>query len=186
MRRRSDSGPGTSVLLLVLRARLPGPRSRHHGRSFAPTSTSSSSMSSCVIAGVAVRRTVVLTAADFEVREDDKPQQVTSFDVEEVATHRSPPAPSPQLLTPAQDAGTVHHVGDCHASDFGRSWRGRRLMVLLFNLSSMQPEELERTTRAAADYVDHQMSDDAGYSWPSRRSTRRWRVVADSPAIASR
>ena len=30
-----------------------------------------------------------LTAADFEIREDDRPQQVTSFNVEEVATHRA-------------------------------------------------------------------------------------------------
>ena len=45
-----------------------------------------------------------LTAADFEVREDDKPQQVTSFDVEEVATAPQPATPSPQLLTPGTPA----------------------------------------------------------------------------------
>jgi len=33
-----------------------------------------------------------LTAADFEVREDDKSQQVTSFDVEEIATTPQPAA----------------------------------------------------------------------------------------------
>ena len=31
--------------------------------------------------------------------------------------------------------------------------------MLLFDLSSMQPEELDRATRAAVDYVDRQMSD---------------------------
>ena len=36
---------------------------------------------------------------------------------------------------------------------------GRRLLVLLFDLSSMQPEDLDRAGRAAVDYVDHQMSD---------------------------
>ena len=98
-----------------------------------------------------------LTAADFEVREDDKPQQVTSFDVEEVATAPQPATPSPQLLTPGTPAPSTTSAT---ATPVRREeLAGRRLIVLLFDLSSMQPEELERATRAAADYVDHQMSD---------------------------
>ena len=96
--------------------------------------------------------------ADFEVREDDKPQQVTSFDVEEVdhgtASLRTP---SPQLLTPGTPAPSTTSAA---ATPVRREeLAGRRLIVLLFDLSSMQPEELERATRAAADYVDNQMSD---------------------------
>ena len=98
-----------------------------------------------------------LTAADFEVREDDKPQQVTSFDVEEVATAPQPATPSPQLLTPGTPAPSTTSAT---ATPVRRGeLAGRRLIVLLFDLSSMQPEELERATRAATDYVDHQMSD---------------------------
>ena len=98
-----------------------------------------------------------LTAADFEVREDDKPQQVTSFDVEEVATAPQPATPSPQLLTPGTPAPSTTSAT---ATPVRREeLAGRRLIVLLFDLSSMQPEELERATRAATDYVDHQMSD---------------------------
>jgi len=98
-----------------------------------------------------------LTAADFEVREDDKPQQVTSFDVEEVATAPQPDTPSPQLLTPGTPAPSTTSAT---ATPVRREeLAGRRLIVLLFDLSSMQPEELERATRAATDYVDHQMSD---------------------------
>jgi VWFA-related protein len=37
--------------------------------------------------------------------------------------------------------------------------RGRRLIVLFFDLSSMQPEELERAVKAAHDYVEHKLSD---------------------------
>jgi VWFA-related protein len=100
-----------------------------------------------------------LTAADFEVREDDKPQQITSFDVEEVATARQP-TPLPELLKP----GTITSAATAPAASSAAPVRredlsGRRLIVLLFDLSSMQPEELDRATRAATDYVDKQMSD---------------------------
>jgi VWFA-related protein len=35
---------------------------------------------------------------------------------------------------------------------------GRRLIVLFFDLSSMQPEEVERSVKAARDYIDHRLS----------------------------
>jgi len=97
-----------------------------------------------------------LTAADFDVREDDKPQQVTSFDVEEVTESRRP-APVPGLLKPgtAVPAAAPPIAAPARRDDLA----GRRLIVLLFDLSSMQPEELERATRAATDYVDNRMSD---------------------------
>ena len=47
-----------------------------------------------------------LTAADFEVREDDRPQQVTSFDLEEVT-----PAPPRDVPVPGgPDAGHADPV----------------------------------------------------------------------------
>jgi len=98
-----------------------------------------------------------LTAADFEVREDDKGQQVTSFDVEEIATTPQPAAPLPQLLKPGTPAPAAAAAAATPVRREDLS--GRRLIVLLFDLSSMQPEELERATRAAVDYVDNQMSD---------------------------
>jgi VWFA-related protein len=104
-------------------------------------------------AGAVVRG---LTASDFDVREDDRPQQVTSFDVEEVTTAPQNAAPLPAVLTP----GTATQVSQAAAAPIKREdLAGRRLIVLLFDLSSMQPEELERATRAAVDYVDKQMSD---------------------------
>jgi VWFA-related protein len=36
--------------------------------------------------------------------------------------------------------------------------RGRRLIVLFFDLSSMQPEEVQRSVKAAHDYVDQKLS----------------------------
>jgi VWFA-related protein len=98
-----------------------------------------------------------LTAADFDVREDDKAQQVTSFNVEEVASGPQPGAPLPELLKPGMPAPAAAPVPATPVRREALS--GHRLIVLLFDLSSMQPEELERATRAAVDYVDNQMSD---------------------------
>jgi VWFA-related protein len=97
-----------------------------------------------------------LTAADFEVREDGRPQQVASFEIEEVATAPHRIAPLPPVLPPGSQTQTTPAVA---APVRREDLSGRRLIVLLFDLSSMQPEELERATRAAVDYIDRQMSD---------------------------
>jgi VWFA-related protein len=120
--------------------------------------------------GAAVRG---LTANDFEIREDNKPQQIVSFDVEEVATTAPSAAPVPELLEVgkrATDGRPSTGLRVAPSTSRGESTgptnevrredlAGRRLIVLLFDLSSMQPEELERAGRAAVDYVDRQMAD---------------------------
>ncbi|HET9272600.1 MAG TPA: VWA domain-containing protein [Vicinamibacterales bacterium] len=97
-----------------------------------------------------------LTAGDFEVREDNRPQQIRSFDFEEVTTERpaaQPPGPLLSAVT-TPPAAAAAAPAPLRREDLA----GRRLIVLLFDLSSMQPEELERTGRAAVDYVDTQMT----------------------------
>jgi len=123
-----------------------------------------------------------LTADDFEIREDNRPQRVTSFDIEEVGVGAAPgPAPAQVLERAAATAasGTAganaatealganganapSPVADAAATGAPvtkQDLSGRRLIVLLFDLSSMQPEELERAGRAAIDYVDKQMAE---------------------------
>jgi VWFA-related protein len=102
-----------------------------------------------------------LTANDFEIREDNKPQQVVSFNVEEVTT-TAPSAPAiptvlavgSQQVTPGAPATPAPPQTPVRREDLA----GRRLIVLLFDLSSMQPEELERAGRSALEYVDKQMA----------------------------
>ena len=105
-----------------------------------------------------------LTQADFVVTEDDKPQSVSSFDFEELdrpevvpaATEPKPPvldkklvpAPRPTVAAPAA-APVERPKVDMH---------GRRLIILFFDLSSMQPEEIDRAVKAAHDYVDQKLS----------------------------
>jgi VWFA-related protein len=102
-----------------------------------------------------------LTAADFEVREDNRPQQVVSFNIEEVTTTPPDGPPLPAVLAvgavtqPDQPAAAQAPPVPVRREDLS----GRRLIVLLFDLSSMQPEELDRAGQAAVDYVDTQMTD---------------------------
>ena len=100
-----------------------------------------------------------LTANDFEIREDNKPQQIVSFNIEEVATT----APSTPAIPTVLAVGTQQVTGSTPPPAPQTPVRredlaGRRLIVLLFDLSSMQPEELERAGRSAVEYVDKQMA----------------------------
>jgi len=100
-----------------------------------------------------------LKPQDFTVLEDGKKQDIVSVDVENsdsVVTAESPktellgdlkatpntPNAAPQKLTPIQES----------------ELKDRRLIVLLFDLTSMQTEEVERAAKSALDYADKQMA----------------------------
>jgi VWFA-related protein len=98
---------------------------------------------------------------------------VTSFDFEELdRVDAAIAAPEGQtILTPrpagASDTGSAKALAE-RTTDSDASaerttaakvdMRGRRLIVLFFDLSSMQPEEMQRAVKAAHDYVDQKLS----------------------------
>jgi VWFA-related protein len=97
-----------------------------------------------------------LTRDDFIVSEDDRPQTIASFDFEELDNPDVVPAePDAQVVLPPKPAAKAATSAveppkvDMH---------GRLLIVLFFDLSSMQPEELQRAVKAAHDYVDQKLS----------------------------
>ena len=99
-----------------------------------------------------------LSRDDFSVAEDGKPQTITSFDFEEMDAPQQaqePAASDPPLLLapPARPAAPASTPAAAKVD-----MHGRRLMVLFFDLSSMQPEEVERSVKAAHDYIDHRLS----------------------------
>jgi VWFA-related protein len=93
-----------------------------------------------------------LKREDFTLLEDNKPQQVLSFDLENTDAVLSTAATEAALLRPAQPAKT-----DAASALGTRPLKDRRLIILFFDLSSMQPDEIDQATTAAQNYVDKQM-----------------------------
>ncbi|HET6177074.1 MAG TPA: VWA domain-containing protein [Candidatus Sulfotelmatobacter sp.] len=99
-----------------------------------------------------------LKPENFTILEDNKPQRVASFDVENIdavpiqdAAQASalPGAPAPQTTPPAATTP---------ASNPTDQFKDRRLIVLFFDLSAMQPDEIDRAVTSAERYVDTQMA----------------------------
>jgi VWFA-related protein len=105
-----------------------------------------------------------LTRADFTLLEDDRRQAITAFDFEEVPTDRAPageppaaPAtPSAPILEPATPRPPLPAAAP--AAPIPVDLSGRRLVVLLFDASAMEPDQLERALGSAREYVDTRMS----------------------------
>ena len=120
-----------------------------------------------------------LTAADFDVSEDGKPQDISSFAFEEIsdkpagptsmdllaganARINAPSAASPgrgDSPRPGEPTASSGEDPDAAAAGVTReALAGRRLIVLLFDISSMQPEDVQRAVDSAAKYVNETMS----------------------------
>jgi VWFA-related protein len=98
-----------------------------------------------------------LTRDDFSITEDDKPQTITSFDFEEL-DRVAPAAAEPPSILPERPATRSAASAPAVSVAPEIDMHGRRLIVLLFDTSSMQPEELQRAVSAAHDYVDRKLS----------------------------
>src|SRR5579864_2003438 len=95
-----------------------------------------------------------LSRSDFSITEDGKPQAIASVDVENTDTVVSPLTLQGSLLRAPQPS-TIASAKPAAASE---DLKDRRLIILFFDLSSMQPEEIDRASTAAIQYVDKQMS----------------------------
>jgi VWFA-related protein len=93
-----------------------------------------------------------LTTNDFTVLEDGKPQRIASFDIEDTDIALPTTVQQAKVLTAENAPATSIPQLDKSAL------RDRRLVVLFFDLSSMQPEETDRAVKAAEDYVNQQMT----------------------------
>jgi VWFA-related protein len=93
-----------------------------------------------------------LKQGDFTILENGKPQTIASFDyqnVDEAAVLR-------ENATVTGEAT----IADLLNRDFAASpaaLRDHRLIVMFFDLSSMQPEDIDRAVEAAQDYVNKKM-----------------------------
>jgi VWFA-related protein len=92
-----------------------------------------------------------LTAKDFSVSEDGKPQRIISFDYENV----DEAAP---LNEATINAAAPRGIFDATAGvATQQELHNHRLVVMFFDLTSMQPEDVERAQDAARNYIQKQM-----------------------------
>jgi len=95
-----------------------------------------------------------LKPENFTILEDNKPQRVVSFDVEnvdavpalDVAQAKPLPESAPAPAAPATKA------------DAAAQYKDRRLIILFFDLSAMEPDEIDHAVTSAQRYVDTQMA----------------------------
>ena len=100
-----------------------------------------------------------LTAADFEIRENGQPQEVLTFSFQEIADTATQPIATAELLAGVEEKMTESSsTAKTAAPVTTQDYAGRRMMVLLFDTSSMQPEDVQRAVDAANKFVSEQMS----------------------------
>ncbi len=94
-----------------------------------------------------------LKESDFTILENGKPQKISTFDFESV-----------DQATPLNEATISGMAGSTTANAPARSvvatneqLRNHRLIVFFFDLTSMQPEDIDRSVDAAKNYVNKQM-----------------------------
>ena len=89
-----------------------------------------------------------LTAKDFTLQENGKTQRISSFDFESV----DQAAPLNEATINGQ---SIFNAKAGVASP--EELRNHRLIVMFFDLVSMQPEDIERAQDAARNYINKQM-----------------------------
>jgi VWFA-related protein len=96
-----------------------------------------------------------LPADEFVVTDDGKPQAISTFsyeDIEHVDT--APTEDAKPIVVPVDKEGP----NTPSAAAASEQLRDRRLLVLFFDLTSMQPDDLIRAHDAAAKFVKQQMT----------------------------
>jgi VWFA-related protein len=92
-----------------------------------------------------------LTASDFQVQENGKPQSIISFDFQSV----DQAAPLNEATVTGKAPNTI--MGSMNRTATSTQLRNHRLIVMFFDITSMQPEDLERAQDAARNYINRQM-----------------------------
>jgi len=106
-----------------------------------------------------------LIADDFQLLEDGQPQQILSFAFDEISSEARPiesasmlsaatARTSPQVVA----AGTAGPIAPTSTSRTAEDFAGHRLLVLVFDTSSMQPEDVQTAADSALKWVDQQMT----------------------------
>jgi VWFA-related protein len=90
-----------------------------------------------------------LKASDFHVWENGRPQHISSFDFQSVEMAR----PLNEATVSGLAAGPDTSAGKAVVVASPDDLRNHRLIVMFFDLTSMQPEDLDRCVDAARDFL---------------------------------
>jgi VWFA-related protein len=99
-----------------------------------------------------------LKPEDFKLLEDGKPQHVVSFDIENTDAI---PAVDVAQVKPLENVQPQPSGAPSSANARANAmlqYKDRRLIVLFFDLSAMEPDEIDHAATAAENYVDKQMA----------------------------
>jgi VWFA-related protein len=113
-----------------------------------------------------------LKAEDFEIDEDGKPQDIRSFSFQEIKDKPANAVETVDVLAGAKDklaedmrtapstgsATTAAPAEEAPKPISSEQLAGRRLIVLLFDIASMQPEDVQRAVDSATKFVDKNMT----------------------------
>jgi VWFA-related protein len=108
-----------------------------------------------------------LTAKDFVVSEDGKPQKIETFSFQEIDA-AAPGTPDIQLLDGLEDkvraeaaravSATPAATAEPAAAADAASRLNRRMRTIVFDVSSMQPDDVQRAVEDAREWVGEKMT----------------------------
>lgn len=93
-----------------------------------------------------------LKAGDFTILENGKPQTIASFDYQNVDE-----AAVLHEKTTVSGKATIADILNQNFAAAPAQLKDHRLIVMFFDLSSMQPEDVDRAVEAADDYINKKM-----------------------------
>jgi VWFA-related protein len=99
-----------------------------------------------------------LKASDFQILEDKKPQKVTTFDYQNVDLAVTLGETATVSGATATKKKTIADLVNNRFAAAPEELKDRRLIVMFFDLSSMQPEDITRAVDAAKDYINNHMA----------------------------
>jgi VWFA-related protein len=99
-----------------------------------------------------------LKKEDFTLLEDGKPQKVAVFDYQRLSATPMTTPPAAAATVAVTPAAPPERPSAAPALPGGARYQDRRLLVLLFDLSSMQPAEQVRATESARKFLAQQMT----------------------------
>ncbi len=111
-----------------------------------------------------------LTQQDFEISEDGKAQDIRSFSFQEIKDRPANEVETVDVLAGAKDKlseemrtaptpkAAAKPVEETPKPMKSEELAGRRLIVLLFDIASMQPEDVQRAVDSATKFVDKNMT----------------------------